>query len=257
MDWYSIQHLLEYAAPDVAIFLDCCYAASADKRSVDGTVEVLAACDRQTETIGISPWSFTSRLTEVLKASADKPLTITMLHAELVNYRGADGLKKLLKTPIHSIMSNKDKASIRLYPNAPTSTPRLALSGPDLSQQSSSSGFFGLPACDPPTTRVLISVSLKNRIQDAGEWLNWLTGQQPAGITDLRLLRPEGLWGAHSTLGLISMPVAVWNLFPNKPAYRSVGQVVTANLLSKDKSDFQIEGTYFRSPHFPLCVLVE
>ena len=59
--------MLEYAVPDVVIFLDCYYAASADLRSVDGTLEILAACGREVTTVGISDWSFTSRLTELLR----------------------------------------------------------------------------------------------------------------------------------------------------------------------------------------------
>ena len=114
VDWFSIQHLLEYAVPDVLILLDCCFAASADQRSVDGTVEILAACGHETETVGISDWSFTNRLTEILRHMKDHCFTIAQLHSKLVNYRAVKGPKRLLRTPHHGIMSNKDKASIRL-----------------------------------------------------------------------------------------------------------------------------------------------
>lgn len=235
VDWYSIQHLLENAVPDVAIFLDCCYAASADRRSVDGTIEVLAACCRETTTIEISDWSFTSRLTEVLQDSRERPLTVAMLHAKLANYRGAEGSKKLLKTPVHSIMSGKDKASIRLYPITPGSTLPPALSDSDLSQQSSLSSSTGLfENNSPSSTRVLVVVSLKDRVQDVGDWLEWLTTHMPTDVTNLRLIQPEGLWEAHSTLGLISMPVAVWDLFPQNTAYYCVGYIKTPNLLFQD-----------------------
>ena len=56
----------EHAASDVLVLLDCCFAASADLTSVNGAVEVLAACGREVGTIGIFGRSFTSRLTEVL-----------------------------------------------------------------------------------------------------------------------------------------------------------------------------------------------
>lgn len=114
VDWFSIQHLLEYAVPDVLILLDCCFAASADQRSIDGTVEILAACGHETETVGISGWSFTNRLTEVLRDMKDQSFTVTQLHSKLVNYRAVTGPKRLMRTPHHGIMSNKDKASIRI-----------------------------------------------------------------------------------------------------------------------------------------------
>ena len=227
----------------MAIFLDCCYAASADRRTVDGTIEVLAACCRETSTIGISDWSFTSRLTEVLHDSRERPLTVAMLHAKLVNYRAAAGSKKLLKTPVHSIMSGKDKASIRLYPTAPGSTNPPPLIEFDLSQQSSLSSSPGLLENDPlpSSTRVLVAVSLKDRVQDAGDWVEWLTTHMPTDVTNLKLIKPEGLWEAHSTLGLISMPVAVWNLFPRTTAYCCIGYIKTHNLLSQKPGVIPIE----------------
>lgn len=238
VDWYSIQHLLEYAASDVAIFLDCCYAASADKRSVDGTIEILAASGRETKTVGVCNWSFTSRLTEVLQDSREKPLTIAMLHAKLVNYRAAEGPKKLLRTPVHSIMSSKDKASIRLssmalFGGLPGSPSPPALTVSDLSQQSSLSSSPGSLGSHPSLTRVLVAVSLKDRVQDVGEWLEWLTTHMPTDVTNLELIKPEGLWESHSTLGLISMPVAVWDLFPHTTAYHCLGFITTNNLLFK------------------------
>ena len=238
VDWYSIQHLLEYAASDVAIFLDCCYAASADRRSVDGTIEILAACGRETKTAGISNWSFTSRLTEVLQDSREKPLTVAMLHAKLVNYRAAEGSKKLLSTPVHSIMSGKDKASIRLssmalFGELPGSSSPPALTVSDLSQQSSLSSSPGSLGSHPSSTRILVAVCLKDRVQDVNEWLEWLTTHMPTDVTNLKLITPECLWESHSTLGLISMPVAVWDLFPHTTAYHCLGFVTTNNLLFK------------------------
>ena len=234
VDWYSIQHLLEYAVPDVAIILDCCYAASADRRSVDGTIEILAACCRNSPTVGISEWSFTSRLIEVLKASKDKPLTIALLHAQLVNYRGAKGWKKLLKTPVYSIMSSKAKASIRLVPVKPGSIPPPAPTTYDVSQQSFLDSPSVLDEDDTSPTRVLVAVNFRRQVPAAEDWIEWFSTHMPSDIVGLSLIRTEGLWGSHSTLGLFSMPVSVWDLFPYSTAYQFVGHVKTPNMLSKD-----------------------
>ena len=232
VDWHSIQHLLEYATPDVAIFLDCCFAASADKRSVDGTVEILAACCQQTTTVGISPFSFTNRLTEVLRDSKSYPLTIAMLHAKLVNFRGAQRIKKLLKTPIHSIMSDRERPSIRLCPVSPKATPTLALSGSDLSSDSSLPEYGPIiDLSNPPATRVLLKLCLKSPIQSISDWQGWLTTHMPTEVIDIKMIKLEGLWGSHSSLALFSIPISVWDLLPPTLAYQQVGLITTSNLV--------------------------
>ena len=240
VDWHSIQHLLENAVPDVVIFLDCCFAASADRRSVDGTIEVLAACCQNSSTAGVSDWSFTNRLTEVLRDCRNKPLTVAMLHAELLNYRAAKGSKKLLKSPVHSIMSNKDKASIRLVSIAASCSPPSSLNESDLCHQTSDS-LSSISGSDPPLTRVLVAVSLNDHVPDVSEWLEWLSTHMPSNVTGFELIRPEGVWESHSTLFMISMPVAIWDLFPYSTAYHCVGYVRSSNLLTKD-SGFNPDG---------------
>ena len=216
--------MLEYAVPDVVILLDCCYAASADQRSVDGTMEILAACGREVGTVGISDWSFTSRLTELLHDLRDRSFTIVQLHSKLVNYRAAEGPKKLLRTPHHGIMSNKDKASIRL-------------SSMTLTRDVTEFDDTELAMCEEPSSfgagssRVLIAVSLQRSDLDPGAWRDWLLSHLPGGIRGLSLVRPEGIWGGHSVLGLFSLPAAVWDLLPNKFAYTFVGFVTTPNVI--------------------------
>ena len=222
--------------------MDCCYAASADKRSVDGTIEVLAACGRETTTIGISQWSFTSRLTEVLRDSRDKPLTIAMLHAKLVNYRRAEGKKKLTRTPIHSIMSDENTPSIRLTPViGGLITPPLTLDYSDLSEQSSLSDSYNFPKRDPPSARVLIAVSVKEGSENSDEWLQWLVTHMPTSVTGVRSINPEGVFRSHSSLILLSIPVAVWNLLPPSKLYRRIEHITSSNMLFGAPNLFRTE----------------
>ncbi|KAL8816083.1 MAG: hypothetical protein Q9191_008384 [Dirinaria sp. TL-2023a] len=132
-------------------------------------------------------------------------------------------------------MSGKDKASIRLYPVTPGSTPPPPLTDSDLSQQSSLSSSSSLLEKDSPSsTRVLVAVSLKDGFHDVDDWLQWLTTHMPTDVKNLKMIKPEGLWGAHSTLGLMSMPVAVWDLFPRNAAYYCVGYIKTPNFMSQE-----------------------
>lgn len=121
-------------------------------------MEILAACGREVKTVGISDWSFTSRLTEILHHSKDRPFTVAQLHSRLVNYRAAEGPKKLLKTPVHGIVSDNDKASIRLSTMALASDLTSANSD-DLSASEGS----GTDRPVLPVGRVLIAVSLRSR----------------------------------------------------------------------------------------------
>ena len=225
MDWHSIQHILETAAADVVIFLDCCFAASADMRSLDGKIEILAACGRESRTPDVGRWSFTNRLQEVLHDCRHKPLTITMLHAKLINLRAVSGEKGLKHTPVHSIMSSWERASIRLCPMMPGSTPP-SLTDNDLSESTSNSDSSS--AAKPPSSRAMIVVSFSPGSQDPSEWQNWLLTNLPSGIKGLKL---EGIWGSHSGLALVSLPSAIWDLLPENSAYRHVGFVTTPNLI--------------------------
>ncbi len=184
-------------------------------------MEILAACGREVGTVGISDWSFTSRLTELLHNLRDQSFTVVQLHSKLMNYRAAEGPKKLLRTPHHGIMSNKDKASIRMSSIA--STRDLTVS--DNTELAISEEIKA------PSSRVLIAVSLQRNNLDPGAWRDWLLSHLPGGINGLSLVRPEGIWGAYSVLGLFSLPAAVWDLLPNKFAYTFVGFVTTPNMI--------------------------
>lgn len=190
-------------------------------------MEILAACGREVNTVGISDWSFTSRLTELLHDLRDQHFTIVQLHSKLMNYRAAEGPKKLLRTPHHGIMSNKDKASIRLS----TMVPRSDVTSLDGTELTISEGSEPNGAA---SSRVLVAVSWRGNDPHPSAWSDWLLSHLPGGIDGLSLVRPEGIWGAHSILGLFSLPAAVWDLLPNRFAYTFVGFVRTSNMIGRE-----------------------
>ncbi|KAG8530647.1 uncharacterized protein KY384_004002 [Bacidia gigantensis] len=223
IEWFSIQPILEHAASDILILLDCCFAASAGLTSINGSVEVLAACGREVGTVGISGWSFTSRLTEVLYKKRLQRFTVAQLHSDLMGYRAVSGEKKLLRTPVHGIMSNKDKASVRIS-SLKTDSDIEDLEELNLTTLEDSVSVKN------SSSRVLISVSIEGDL-DQVAWRDWLLSQLPSGISGLSLVRPEGIWRSHSSLGLFSLPIALWDLLANKPAYAFVGYVTTPNII--------------------------
>jgi len=58
------------------------------------------------------------------------------------------------------------------------------------------------------------------------EWVEWMRNVPVNGLD----IHVEGRWASFSTLLLLRMPVEVWNLFPEHPAYTFVGFVTSDNL---------------------------
>ena len=148
-------------------------------------MEVLAACGREVNTVGICNWSSTNRLTELLHGMKDQRFTIAQLHSKLVNYRAAKGSKKLLRTPYHGIMSNKDKATIRISSIA-------RKSGVNSPKDMDKTSLQEFEHSNKVSFRVLIAVSVQGDL-DKTAWRDWLPSHLPGGIKGLSLVRPEGI----------------------------------------------------------------
>ena len=170
------------------------------------------------KTTGVNEWSFTSRLTEILHKLKNQRFTIAQLHQKLVNYQAADGSKMLLNSPNYGLMTNKDKPSVKL--SAMTSAAEVT------SVEDTHSELSGATSC-----RVMIRVSIQTDEGDRNVWRDWLSSHLPGEITGLELVRPQFVGGSCSVLALFSLPVAVWDLLPDKPAYTFVGFVTTPNMI--------------------------
>ncbi len=112
LNWSSLQHLLETAVPHVLIILDCCFAANAARDTAEGsTKEILAACGRESPTLGVCDRSFTAVLVEEMQAFGKTPFTVAMLHSRLVTMRW-----RLAFTPIYALLSEHGGSSIAISP---------------------------------------------------------------------------------------------------------------------------------------------
>jgi hypothetical protein len=71
---------------------------------------------------------------------------------------------------------------------------------------------------------ILLAARLE-RFYDRHAWLEWVRNA-PANVKDIHI---EGAFASFSTLLLIRMPAAVWNLLPSNPAYTFLGYVTSGN----------------------------
>ena len=239
VNWYFLQPILERSPCDVVLIFDCCYAASAARSAPDGTTELLAACGRENLASPVCDYSFTRVLMEEISTFGSNPFTVAQLHTRLIKERA-----KLRHTPIHAFISDESHPSIRIVPlmlplsiDGSSSLPESP-DTPDSSMVKEKSTFSDneSPLSTAPTTpskspstqepRVLLAVSLEHSAEppDVESWSKWLTSGAPQGIRDINV-KIEAAFASHSTLLLVSLPVSVWNLFPETSAYRFVDYI--------------------------------
>ncbi len=259
MKWLGIQNMLEQAESDVLILLDCCAGASSAAEAGNGVTEVIAACGFETWAPGVSDHSFTRSLINELQYWRNDPSnSVAMLHmrvlATMKHWKPRSSTtsnEERRKTPIHSLLTNQGcSRSIQLIPlrlkplivaelPAPLAKrPSTESSGshtgsPDLddgmdldSSQSTTSSLWSDP--DFRTPKVLISLALdEDQWLYPGVWADWLR-QIPARIKSASV---EGVYRSYSTLLLLSIPVATWDMLPENPAVSFIGFVRSENLL--------------------------
>ena len=161
---------------------------------------------------------------------------------------GPDGQdQERRKTPIYVVLSNEARQrSIEISPlraeiHLPveldaTSTPPLRSDSSSTSLESYSSGDdIGLESSQtsqgpdwPDGPRAFISLALEEdqRLQ-TDEWLQWLRSV-PALVQHAHV---EGVFKSDSSLLLLSLSIAVWDLLPQDPAITLIGFVQNSNML--------------------------
>lgn len=261
VQWSGLQELLENAESDALILLDCCAAASSISATGSGVTEVIAACGFETWAPGVGEHSFTRSLIDELRYwSHGLTLSVAMLHNKVLSRIkywkprfGMTGEHEHRKTPIYIVISHEgNQRSIGLIPlerNDPPSVGRVDAFTQWL--HSGSSGFFVengaesiaddslLESSQPSIDRVwpdrefhhpkvLISLSLEeDQSLHMDTWVDWIRSV-PALI---RYTKVDGIFKSSSTLLVLSIPVALWDLLPKDPAISFIGFVNSSNLL--------------------------
>jgi hypothetical protein len=242
--WYA--HLagdLGDTVSDVLILLDCCSSGGSRGHATTGNKELIAACGFETFCPAPGKHSFTDSLIEELWDLSNGPaFSAAHLHdrisarlqrwspyydADNLNLRDKEGRDiERRNAPVHFLMNSQvDNSSIVLRPLSPPSTSSSngedpgASTGPPLKR----------PRLLAPTRRrVLISVVMGEDYQDATEAISTWLRRIPGKVDSVSI---EAAFDHGSSLLLVSMPVAVWDLLPSHQAYSFVGFVRSENLL--------------------------
>jgi hypothetical protein len=258
----TVQSIISECDSDVLLLYDCCHAIPTTTGIAGrGVKEFLAACGFESIAPEIGQDSFTHALIQELGKASYSSISVGELHGRLIDRLrtwkpciskdefgqmklNSDGKplyeKSKRKTPIHCTLSDEPKRrSIVLSPlpvafGAPE---QHFLSRPSSSDQPrkkkryiyQSESDNGSEDTEDSTecTQVILSIRVDTEQFDLGAWLEWIKDIPPEATK----VKVEGVYGSLSTLLLLRMPIAIWDLLPDDPAYSFVGFVTTENLV--------------------------
>lgn len=204
LDWNNVTCFLDVYPCDVVHILDCCYAAEATKQA-----EILCASSRgETATADLAK-CFTKALIEELRHNSSTPLTIAMLHMEIMRNRQKHGLDS---TPFYCKALHKQSV---ILPSKGWKGKGKAL---NLASNSS---------------RMLITAHLDEDLArgNVDGLKKWLTTMLPSSVLGLDI-KLEGKWDSYSCFPLFSVPICVWSQIDGRnPAFTFVGEVSSGNKL--------------------------
>ena len=273
LDWYALQSGLEHAESDVLILLDSCASAGSSGGSKQfeiqegGTTELLAACGFETSAPGPGPHSFTNALIKELRdlSTLDFPFAVTMLHqrivARLVDYSpqyssvvpfvsvlgSGQSPPERRATPVYISLGRdfrQKSIPLRSYHSTHNSGGRSTASSgsteqskagdTDDSQRNRTASAIKRLLGDDNAPKVLLAINLHGEHWQNLEhtFVDWLK-DMPVLAASINI---EAIFHGLSTMILLSMPIAVWDLFPEHPSCSFVGFVRSSNLLPSPMS---------------------
>ncbi|KAE8138854.1 hypothetical protein BDV38DRAFT_244027 [Aspergillus pseudotamarii] len=201
--------LLRIRLADKLVILDSCFSTAAALGG--GNNEYLAASSFESEASGCVERSFTRRLLDLLGNLNCPEITVAQLHAKLVK-QANNRHSELDYTPVHISHMNKPSITLRPLDKMPREVAALRMTG------------------ELADGKVLISVLLdgKSSIPKIGDWKKWLMTSIPEAVADIKI---EAVFESTSSLCLVTMPVAVWDMLKKNDAYDFVAYVESHNLL--------------------------
>jgi hypothetical protein len=245
------------------MLLDCCAASGSIRSPGQGMVQVLAASDFENTTPLAGPETFTaqlvSELSSALLRSPPRSIPVIELHGRLINRmkrRVLDDSSRRWISPQHFFIAQRRTwRSIALGPWKPvpvrpvqevlanSSNPLLVQSSTDSASSSQSGGDSNMSSCAtsisefselwPDITfqndKVLLAINLSRTISPnlvRQDWEEWLR-QIPTAVDYMNI---EAIYRSQSTLLIVSMSVAAWDLLPDHPATSFIGFISSSNL---------------------------
>jgi hypothetical protein len=260
--------MLEEAYSDVLLLYDCCHSAATNVTGLyqgnRGVTEVIAACGYETIAPPVDEHSFTKALTQTLAAASEGlPFSMGELHTRILarlkcwtpclvkdqagNFiQYPDGRlvyeRQPRRTPIYSIVCETiPRRSIVITPlPKPDSGPTVDMQENFSALSANSPSFLGMSsgsqnligeqdeasASDRLYPQIILAIRLEKtelNFQAMRDCLRLL----PVECKDIKI---EGVYRSFSTLVLLRMPVAIWNLLPENLAYSFVGFVTSENM---------------------------
>ena len=199
---------------DTLVIMDTCFSAAVAMGP--GNVEYLAASASESQATASVANSFTRRFIDLLKSIDTPDITVAQIHSKLV--KGAnEPNSKLYHTPVHVATTERPSITLRPTHKIPREVATL-----------NSTGEFA-------DRKVLVSILLegKTSIPEVEEWKRWLTSTIPNRIADIKV---EAVFESHSSLCLMTMPLAVWDMLKQSEAYGFVAYVESHNILLSQPS---------------------
>ncbi|KAL8818212.1 MAG: hypothetical protein Q9191_007989 [Dirinaria sp. TL-2023a] len=264
IQWFGLQTMLEQAKADVLLLLDCCAAASSATGSGNGVTEIIAACGFEAWAPGVGQHSFTRSLIDELKyLHRGSPFSTSFLHNKVLSrvkywkprYAPEATHHEMRKSPIYIVVLNETRPrSIVLESLKQPFRTNAVSKASSSSSLSPAIAFSSLSSCEGEAStaetalessnssigdvwpdggfshpKVLISVALEEeQWLSPHQWTDWMRSI-PALVKQAKV---EGVYKSDSTLLLVSLPIAVWNLVPPHPAILFVGFLRSQNLLT-------------------------
>jgi hypothetical protein len=268
----GIQSLPEESEADVLLLYDCCHSAPTRTnrcpQSRKSVTEAISACGYETIAPEVDEHSFSRALIQTLAAASQgHPFSIGELHSWILGrlkfwlpslaqnddgnfLRNADGRfayeRQPRRTPIYSILCETEpRRSIVLAPLRTSTLDATSLTSGHHNVNSTTSTSIGNKdslfgsrnpfrkpgdsnAGNEEYPQILLSIRLEKTELDIQVWRDWLRNL-PAEGQDIKI---EGIYRSFSTLMLLRMPVATWDLLRENPAYSFVGFVTSNNMVS-------------------------
>jgi hypothetical protein len=239
LNWTDLQPIIFGAPADVLLILDCCFASSATWRagtSRIGSKETIAACGPSSFAATTGAGSFTTTLTHELRVQADRAKVLTGV--ALAGYL-LDNNFHLRFQPAYARSHRTERNSVALIPLPP-------LNAVNVDEDATSA-----PQVRPPRSmvRVLLAIHVKGDPKDEEvsllRNLNNLAGflrsenALPISVVGMniegveKVVHPEAAFQSTSTLVLVSVPFATWQLLPDHGACQFVSLISGQNLLSR------------------------